>query len=387
MPDWADSLNDVLFKFVTRGAPRDHLIAFAPLGFIVGILLAHWSAKLIARESHGARRLTLPGRFSIIAATTILYPALVYAVIHLRCQWLTEGGSIDWAQWRMPYYFVLLGLLIVATAVDLDQYLIPDDITITGTLIGVVWATVFGHMHLIPLWIDWNNVHFIEGPYIPEWIKHHPHGHGLLWSLAGIAAGAGITWLARFVSHTVLGVEALGFGDVTLMGMIGSFLGWQPVLLVFLIAPIFGVAVSVTLKMAHSRRAVPYGPYLSVAAIFVLFNWTRLWIPTRELFGHGPTLLGLGGLAIVTLVLLLGMIRLYRSIPVTRRAERPAEIDAPVIATDSTANSPAAEGVETESPSIENSPESSAGEDALPGNDQPERAPDTNAGDSARATD
>ncbi len=322
MPDWAFSINDTLFKFVTRGPAREHLQVFAPLGLIVGVFLAQWSSRLIARESNGTRRLKLPARLAIIVATAVLYPALVIAVIHGRCQWLTEGGSIDWAQWRMPFFFALIGLLIVATAIDFDQYLIPDEITITGMVFGVVWATLFAHMHLIPLWIDWNELHPITGPYIPEWIRNHPHWHGLLWSLAGLAIGAGVTWLARVVSRVVLGVEALGFGDVTLMGMIGSFLGWQPVLLVFLLAPICGLVIVLALKLIQARRAVPYGPYLSVAAVLVLFTWRWLWIPTRELFGHWPTLIALGSLMTLTLAALLGLVRLYRSIPVTRRAER-----------------------------------------------------------------
>lgn len=329
MPDWAVSINDILFRFVTRGAAHDQLRVFAPLGLIVGVFLAQWSARLIARESNGTRRLKFPARLAIVVSTALLYPALVFAVIHLRCQWLTEGGSIDWAQWRMPYYFALLGLLIVATAIDFDQYLIPDDITTAGVIIGVVWATLFGNMHLIPLWIDWNEVHPIAGPYIPEWIKNHPHWHGLLWSLAGLATGAGVTWLSRFVSHVVLGVEALGFGDVTLMAMIGSFLGWQPVLLVFLIAPLCGLVIGVTMKFAHARRAVPYGPYLAFGAVLVLFTWRWLWIPTRELFGHWPTLAALGGLMVVTLAALLGLVRLYRSIPVARRKERTSTPTAP----------------------------------------------------------
>ena len=55
-----------------------------------------------------------------------------------------------------------------------------------------------------------------------DWIKESHHLHGLAWSLAGLAAGAGITWLVREISSRVLGQEALGAGDVTLMAMIGA---------------------------------------------------------------------------------------------------------------------------------------------------------------------
>lgn len=321
MPDWAVSINDVLFRFVTRGPAWGHVLVFAPLGLLAGIGLARWSGQLMARESSGARQLSRLPRLIVIGATIALYSALVLAVIQGNCQSLVEGGSIDWAHWRLVYHDALLGLLLVATVIDFDQYLIPDDITFIGALIGVVGATVFGNLQLMPIWVDWNNADPIMGAYIPEWIKFHPHWHGLAWSLAGLIAGAGITWLARFIAQSVLGVEALGFGDVTLMGMIGSFLGWQAVVFVFLLAPLCGIVIGLSARLLHGRRAMPYGPYLSAASVVVLFTWRWLWIPTRDVFGHGPTLAALGILMTVGLATLLGLLRLYRSIPVTRRAE------------------------------------------------------------------
>lgn len=324
MPDWAVSINDLLFRFVTRGPAWGHILAFAPLGLVAGLGMARWSARLVARESGGTRRLARESGLAVVAATVALYTGLVLAVIQGNCQSLVEGGSIDWAHWRLLYHDALLGLLLVATVIDFDQYLIPDDITVTGTLLGIVGATLVGNLQLMQVWVDWNNADPILGPYIPEWIKLHPHWHGLAWSLAGMATGAGITWLARVVSQTVLGVEALGFGDVTLMAMIGSFLGWQPVVFVFLLAPMCGIVIAVASSLLQGRRALPYGPYLSAATVVVLFTWRWLWKPTRDVFGHLPTLAALGILVTAGLAALLGLLRLYRSIPVTRRTDPPA---------------------------------------------------------------
>jgi hypothetical protein len=58
---------------------------------------------------------------------------------------------------------------------------------------------------------------------------------------------------------------------------------------------------------------------LSAAAVLVLFLWRWLWTPTREIFGHGPTLVGLVALVTVGMAVLLGLLRLYRAIPVERR--------------------------------------------------------------------
>jgi len=312
------SINDLAFRFVTRGPGWAHLAVCVPLGLLAGLLLAHWTARLVADESRGERRLSRWPKAAIVLATAAFFPGLILAVIGGNCQSLTEGGSIDWAHWRLLYHYVLVGLLIAATATDFDQYVIPDQITLPGMAVGFFAAACLGNMQLVPIWVDWNHLDPIAGPFIPEWIKQHPHLHGMAFSLAGLAAGAGITWAARLISRFVLGKEALGFGDVTLMGMIGSFLGWQPVVLVFLLAPMCGALAAVTLRVLYGRRAVPYGPYLSAAALVVLFTWRWLWIPTREIFGHWPTLVALAAGVTGGMAALLGLLRLYRAIPVER---------------------------------------------------------------------
>ncbi len=82
--------------------------------------------------------------------------------------------------------------------------------------------------------------------------------------------------------------EAMGFGDVTLMGMIGAFLGWQAAVLTFFLAPFLGLAHAAwkLLKYLKKRisggqlsgadREIPYGPYLSMAAATLFFLWK--WI-------------------------------------------------------------------------------------------------------------
>lgn len=319
MPDWLINTNDLFFRFVTQGEPWWHVAAFLPLGLAVGALVAWWSAKMVAQESAGERRLAGWARTGVVVSTGGLYTLLVLAVMHGRCQWITEGGSIDWGQWRLLYHYTLIALLVAATTIDFDQYLIPDQITLSGIAVGILVATCLGNMQLMQVWVDWNQLHPIEGPYIPLWIKQHPHLHGLAFSLAGLIAGAGITWLARAVSQWVLGIEALGFGDVTLMAMVGSFLGWQPVICVFLVAPMCGIAVAVTTQLLYGRRAVPYGPYLSFATVLVLLTWAWLWNSTKIIFGHWPTLLGLVAGMIAGMALLLGLLRMYRAIPVETR--------------------------------------------------------------------
>ncbi|NQU73974.1 MAG: prepilin peptidase, partial [Candidatus Omnitrophica bacterium] len=51
---------------------------------------------------------------------------------------------------------------------------------------------------------------------------------------------------------------------------LGSFLGWQKVLLIFFLAPFFGAGVGIVAKFKYKIDTIPYGPYLSLAAVVVI---------------------------------------------------------------------------------------------------------------------
>jgi leader peptidase (prepilin peptidase) / N-methyltransferase len=243
-----------------------------------------------------------------------------------------------WQDGRALYQCILLALLVAATCTDLDDYYIPDVITVPGILMGIGLAVISGDLQVSHVWVDWNQaIPQIRGPYLPAWLSTHPHLHGLAWSLAGLGAGMGLTWAVRGVASRVTGQEALGFGDVMLMGMVGSYLGWQPVVVAFLIAPFCAILVGLSVRLLGGRPFIPYGPYLALATLIVMLNWRWIWtlelrlsasagpddrqavFAVNRLFGDWVSLLVLVGIVLVGLILLLGLSRLYRWIPVTRR--------------------------------------------------------------------
>lgn len=262
--------------------------------------------------------------------TGLLFAAFSYAYLDLHCQQIHPEVNPPevWRLGRMFYHLILIVLLITATGTDFRDFTISDWITGPGMLIGVLGATASGYFQMVHIWVDWNDpLTELYGPYLPEWIKAHQHLHGLAWSLCGLIVGGGMTWLVRAIGRLILGHEAMGFGDVTLMAMIGSFIGWQPVLFVFLLAPICGLAISVSIRLLTGRTFLPYGPYLSAAAVLVLFTWRRIWtlqIPisadrkfsVRLLMGDWQQLAWLAGISIVGLSVLLGLVRVYRSLPI-----------------------------------------------------------------------
>ncbi|MCR9295914.1 MAG: A24 family peptidase [bacterium] len=126
----------------------------------------------------------------------------------------------------------------------------------------------------------------------------------LLSSLLGLAFAGGVTWAVRLSASAGLGVEALGFGDVTLMAMIGTYIGWQPSLLVFFIAPLVAILFVLLRAIITGDTATPYGPYLCAAAVILLVYWHELWTTwAARMFVLGPLILGI----LVACVVLMGV--------------------------------------------------------------------------------
>lgn len=205
-----------------------------------------------------------------------------------------------WLHWRYLYHLFLLESLVVATFIDLDAMIIPDGATVPAMIVGVIGGGVLGQVFLVPVWFqnpvdlqilaeaapDWLKP-LMTGPAVPLWIGRHPHLHGFAVSIAGLIVGGGVVWTVRIIGFFILRREAMGFGDVTLMAAVGSFLGWQPVLLVFFVAPFCAIFVAIGSLVLRRGQEIPYGPYLSLATLVVLLGWQRLWPAAEHVFQLG----------------------------------------------------------------------------------------------------
>ncbi len=135
---------------------------------------------------------------------------------------------------------------------------------------------------------------------------------GLMTSLIGLAAGGVIVWLTRIIGTWALGREAMGFGDVTLMAMIGSFVGWQPAVLIFFSAPAAAILVGGLQWLVRRESSLPYGPYLCLSTVVVTAAWSDVWRRVEAHFsvaGLIPTVMAVG---FVMLFLVLAMLRSVR---------------------------------------------------------------------------
>lgn len=253
----------------------------------------------------------------------VLFVGFGWLLLQAQCQSVSEvRPELSLQAARLPFHLSLITLLWVATLTDLLDYVIPDEVVVTGIVIAVIAAVSTGQLQMIHIWVNWDDViPGVRGPYLPDWMKEHQHLHGLAWSLAGLLTGGSLIWLIRRISHMILGQPAMGFGDVTLMAMVGAYIGWQPVLVTIALAPLTGMVVGPLIRLATGRSFVAYGPYLAASALIVVSTWRWIWadhFSLRDIFSHWPSVLGLVLFSLVTLVALLGALRLFRSLPAER---------------------------------------------------------------------
>jgi prepilin signal peptidase PulO-like enzyme (type II secretory pathway) len=151
------------------------------------------------------------------------------------------------------------------------------------------------------------------------WVLGGLHWDALLTALVGMAASGGLVWLVRILGTAALGKEAMGFGDVTLMAMLGAFLGWQACLIVFFLAPLLGLVLGLVQLLLRRGSEIPYGPFLCLAALATIIYWAAIWNWALPLFILGSLLpLLLLGCLVLMVLMLLGL-RLLKSLVIRRR--------------------------------------------------------------------
>ncbi|MBW3599777.1 MAG: A24 family peptidase [Planctomycetes bacterium] len=112
---------------------------------------------------------------------------------------------------------------------------------------------------------------------VGAWLAGGARWEAMLSSLVGMAFGGGLVWAVRIIAGASLGKEAMGFGDVTLMAMIGAYVGWQPSLFVFFLAPFLGILFALVQLIFTGRSDIAYGPYLCAATLCLFVGWGRIW--------------------------------------------------------------------------------------------------------------
>jgi leader peptidase (prepilin peptidase)/N-methyltransferase len=108
---------------------------------------------------------------------------------------------------------------------------------------------------------------------------------GLAGSLTGYLAGCSVVWATRIFGTLLFGKEAMGLGDVHLMGAAGAVIGPGWVILAFFVAPFFGLAWALYQFFTKKTHQIPYGPFLSLAVLVVILFQDRIYVYLAEFYG------------------------------------------------------------------------------------------------------
>ena len=92
--------------------------------------------------------------------------------------------------------------------------------------------------------------------------------------LLGMIVGGGIFLIITLVGGLIAGKEAMGFGDVKLMGAMGLFFGFRNMIVIAILSFLIGAILSIILlvsKIKKSNEYIPFGPFIVIAAIVTIF--------------------------------------------------------------------------------------------------------------------
>ena len=163
--------------------------------------------------------------------------------------------------------WVWIALMIVGSMIDFDHKLLPDFVTVGGMILGV------GVSLFVSILTGFSRDVWVVQTFYP-----------LFQSLIGLVFGFGLLWLVRFFGSKAFKREAMGLGDVFLMGAVGALFGPVSVLVTLILSSVFGSIVGLLMVALSKAKLgkfveIPYGPYICLGCLVWMFwgpqlvNW------------------------------------------------------------------------------------------------------------------
>ncbi len=253
------------------------------LGMIVGSFLNVCIYRIPKKIS-----LLWPGSSCIHCNTTIVWydniPVFSYIFLKGRCRHCGHNisirypiveiitGFIFWLLFHNIFivggesiytyslYTIFCCLLIICSFIDLKLHIIPNEVTYTGLILAPVASLLCLGLHNPNSSLKY----FESGGN--QWIN------SFLASLMGIFIAAGLVFVCGVIGKIIFRKDAMGFGDVKLMGVIGGFLGWKLGVATFFLAPFLGLLFGIPKLFLKKEHVIPYGPFLSLAAFICILS-------------------------------------------------------------------------------------------------------------------
>jgi leader peptidase (prepilin peptidase)/N-methyltransferase len=256
----------------------------ATLALLFGLLIGSFLNVCIHRWPRG-RSVVRPRSHCVRCRKTIAWydnvPVLSYLLLRGRCRYCGKHISlrypaVEFFTGVMFFYFVwrlgpgpaalkmcVFGAILIALIFsDLEKRILPDELTLGGTLIGLAFAL------FVPMRDESSMGLF--------WLMGLNLSGRILWlcqAAVGAAVPAFFLWGGGWLYLKIRHREGLGFGDVKLMVMIGAFLGLQATLTTLLTGSIAGSLISLLYIWIAKKDAasyeLPFGTFLGAAALAV----------------------------------------------------------------------------------------------------------------------
>lgn len=194
--------------------------------------------KVLSRETLAEYKKTFKIDYLLILTNAILYIALLYKF----------KISLDFFRFSL-----LVPMLISAFVVDYKIQIIPNRLNFTLFEIGIVFVFIFGIQ----------NIYLAKDMFL------------------GMLVGGGIFLLITLIGGAIAGKEAMGLGDVKLMGALGLYFGVIPICVISVLSFLIGAVISIIIIIARKNRKdgyVPFGPFIVIATIITIF------VPMSTLF-------------------------------------------------------------------------------------------------------
>ncbi len=208
--------------------------------------------KVFSREFFKEYLKNTKPKYLLMVIVVVAYIALLYF----------NGLTMDTVK-----FMVLIPMLIIAFIVDYKLQIIPNRLTLTIFEFGLIFTfaeTLLNTNLGINIFIN---------------------------NILGMLVGGGIFLLITLIGGILAGKEAMGFGDVKLMGALGLFFGWINMIIISVMAFLFAAVVSIIILISRRKKIneyIPFGPFIVVASIIPMYLSTpELILILLEIFSLG----------------------------------------------------------------------------------------------------
>jgi leader peptidase (prepilin peptidase)/N-methyltransferase len=194
-----------------------------------------------------------------------LYPAieLLTGALFLLCYW-KFGLNVNGAEWA-----VFSALIVVLTATDIRERILPDLVNFSGFVIGILFSFFTVPSDGAAMWLS-NRMFDFPPPRAALSFAD---------AILGALVGAGLLWIVGEGYFRLRGKEGMGLGDVKMMGMVGAFLGLKRTLLTVLVGSLLGSVIGLLIVLLSRKGRdyeLPFGAFLGAGALLVVFFGTPI---------------------------------------------------------------------------------------------------------------